>query len=311
MSMHCFITGISGFIGSATAKKLLANGHTVSGLTSDKSRIESLHKQGFKPVLGDISQPQQWTQHIRDADAIIHLATLPIPSRPGMRYVRNLVKVQRSVTSQMLAALSPNCKAFIYTSGASVYGSQQGIHEETAMLDPCRIAEPYAAGEQLAINAFHEKGIPAMVLRPAGVYGFGGVFGRFWSGPMLKGKRTGIPGDGKQLFSFIHIEDCAGVFVRCVENPMPGEIFNISDDEPVPLGIMIRMCAAGLNAPKPFNIPSFLFNMMAGPIVGELLLRNKTVNNRKMKEVLKAELRYPTYRDGIMALAKEAQIAPS
>lgn len=307
--MHCFITGVTGFIGSATARKLLENGHTVSGLTRDKSNMDTLKTKGINPVFGDIRQPKQWKDFIREADVVIHLATLPIPARPGMRYVRDLIQVQQSVTTQMLDVLSPDCKAFIYTSGASVYGNQPGLLEETAPLKPCRIAEPYVAGEQLALTAFQEKGIPAMVLRPAGVYGFGGVFGRFWSGPMKKGKRTGIPGTGKQLFSFVHIEDCANAFVRCVENPMPGEIFNIADNEPVPLGVMIRSFAEAMNAPAPFTIPSFLFNLMAGPIVGELLLHNKTVNNRKMKELLKAELKYPTYREGISSLSRKVQIA--
>ncbi len=307
--MHCFITGVSGFIGSATAKQLLARGHTVSGLTSDSAKLEELHERGIKPVLGDLRQPLQWTSHVRNADAVIHLATLPIPARPGSRYVRDVKEVQQSVTGQMLAALSPDCKAFIYTSGASVYGSRPGIPNETTPLDPCRIATPYAAGEQLALQAYQEKGSPVMVLRPAGVYGFGGMFGRFWAGPMKQGKRTGIPGNGKQLFSFVQIEDCASVFVQCVERPLAGEIFNISDDEPVPLGVMIRSFASAMNAPAPFNIPSFLFNMMAGAIVGELLLNNKTASNHKMKEMLKAELKYPTYRDGISALAKEVRAA--
>ena len=306
--MQCFITGISGFIGSATARQLLAHGHNVSGLTSDKSKMEKLRTWGIKPVFGDIRHPEQWKEHVRIADAVIHLATLPIPSRPGKRYVSELIQIQESVTGQMFAALSSNCKVFIYTSGASVYGSQKGIHDETTPLNPCRIALTYASGEQLAMNAFQEKGIPAMVLRPAGVYGFGGVFGRFWSGPMLKGKRTGIPGSGKQLFSFIHIEDCASAFVRCVENPHPGEIINIADNEPVPLGAVIRTFAKAMKAPEPFNIPSFLFNLMAGTIVGELLLNDKSVSNRKMIEILKTELKYPTYREGITALAKEFQI---
>jgi nucleoside-diphosphate-sugar epimerase len=140
-----------------------------------------------------------------------------------------------------------------------VYGSRPGVHDESAKLEPCRIAQPYAAGERLVLNAAHEKGIPGIVLRPAGVYGFGGVFGRFWSNPMVAGKRTGIPGDGKQLFSFIHIEDCARAFVRCVENPIPGEVFNVADNEPIPLGFMIRSCAEALKAPMPFKIPAFLF----------------------------------------------------
>ena len=300
--MRCFITGVSGFIGSAVAGQLLAKGHTISGLTSDKTKWEILVNTGIKPILGDIRQPQQWVDHLRDVEAVLHLAKLPIPSRPGSRYVRELLEVQKSTTGRMLEAVSDRCKAFVYTSGASVYGSRPGVHEESAKLDPCRIAQPYAAGEQMVLHAAREKGIPGIVIRPAGVYGFGGVFGRFWARPMMAGKRTGIPGNGKQLFSFVHIDDCARAFVRCIEDPMPGEIFNVADNEPVPLGTMIRALALALKAPAPFNIPPFLFKLMAGPIVGELLLHHKSAGNRKMIEQLKVELQYPTYREGIPEL---------
>jgi nucleoside-diphosphate-sugar epimerase len=305
--MHCFITGVSGFIGSAVAEQLLTNGHSVSGLTSDKSKCESLVASGINPVLGDIRKPMEWVNYLRDAEAVIHLATLPIPSRPGSRYVKELLEIQKLTTKSMLNAVSETCKAFVYTSGISVYGAQSGLHDESAKLDPCRIAQPYAAGEQIVLQAVSEKGTPGIILRPAGVYGFGGVFGRFWSQPMLAGKRAGIPGNGKQLFSFVHIEDCARAFVRSIEDPIPGEIFNIADNEPVPLGTMIRSCAEALKAPAPFSIPPFLFNLMAGSVVGELLLYNKTVSNRKMIEQLKVDIKYPTYKEGIAAMANEAR----
>jgi nucleoside-diphosphate-sugar epimerase len=305
--MRCFITGVSGFIGSAVAEQLLAKGHTVSGLTSDKTKWEALATTGIKPLLGDIRQPQHWVNHLRDVEAVIHLATLPIPTRPGSRYVRELLEVQKLTTGSMLEAVFDTCKAFIYTSGISVYGARPGVHDESAKLDPCRIAQPYAAGEQMVLQAVREKGIPGIILRPAGVYGFGGVFGRFWSQPMLAGKRTGIPGNGKQMFSFVHVEDCARAFVRCIEDPIPGEIFNVADDEPIPLGTMIRSCSEVLKAPAPFNIPPFLFKLMAGSVVGELLLYNKTASNRKMIEQLKVDLKYPTFMEGIAAMENKAR----
>ncbi len=309
--MRIFITGAGGFIGFATARQLLARGHTVSGLTSRESGKKTLREAGINPVLGDLRQPQHWIRHVQDADAVIHLATLSIPGRPGNKYVRELTKVQQAVTTQMLEALSPDCKAFIYTSGISVYGNRPGIHNEAIAPDPCRIARPYVAGEQIVLKAFEQGACPAMILRPAGVYGFGGVFGRFWSGPILKDKRTIVPGHGKQLFSFIHIEDCARAFVQCVENPMPGEIFNIADNEPVPLGVMIRSFAKTLNAPGPLNMPSVLFNLLAGSVVGELLLNNKVADNQKMKNLLHVELKYPDYRAGIAALASQVNAVPS
>lgn len=219
--------------------------------------------------------------------------------------------MQGSVTSALVDAASEGLAAFVYTSGASVYGASATPATEDTPLDPCRIAEPYAAGERLVLRGATERGLPAMVLRPGAAYGFGGVFGRFWAGPMAAGKRVGIPGDGHQRFSFIHIDDCARAFVHAVEHPLPGEACNVADDEPVALGDMIRATAQALGAPRPFNIPAPLFKAVAGGIVGELLLRDKTASNHKMTEQLGVQLRYPTHRDGVAALTLDTKSAPA
>jgi 2-alkyl-3-oxoalkanoate reductase len=88
---------------------------------------------------------------------------------------------------------------------------------------------------------------------------------------------------------------------------MPGEVFNIADDQPVPLGVMLHAFADALRAPRPRSIPAPLFTALAGTVVGELLLQDKAISNRKMHEQLGVELRYPTYEDGIADLAHHAQ----
>lgn len=302
--MHCFITGVSGFIGFVTAKQLLARGHEVSGLTSSKTKINTLKTAGIKPVLGDMHHPHEWIDAVRNADAVIHLATLPIPSRPGRRYVQNLLQSQENTLSSLLDSLSGSCKTFICTSAVSVYGSGSDEKKEDTPINPYLIAQPFALGERLVMEANAEKGISGMVLRLGGVYGQGGVFGKFWAGPMQAGKRAGIPGNGKQLFSFVHIDDCVQAYVQCVENPTPGEIYNVVDNESAPLGEVIKALAREMEVPYPFNIPSFLFKMVAGPLVAELLLNDKVASNRKMVEQLGIKLQYPTWREGIPALAR-------
>jgi 2-alkyl-3-oxoalkanoate reductase len=304
--MRCFVTGASGFIGSATASQLVARGHEVVGLTSSSARAEVLRIAGIQPIVGDLRRPEAWVAAVREAAAVIHLATLPVPARPGGRYVRDLTHAHETAVSHMLEALSSACQAFVYTSGASVYGIGSETKTEAAPLKPYRIAEPYAAGERLVLAAVRDVGVPGMVLRPGGVYGLGGVFARFWAGPMVAGRRAAIPGTGAQRFSFVHIDDCVQAYVRCVENPMPGEIFNVTDDEPVPLGTMIRALAEELGAPRPCRIPSSLFRLVAGPLIAELLLNDKAMSNRKMVERLGVALRFPTYRQGIPALARSA-----
>jgi 2-alkyl-3-oxoalkanoate reductase len=302
--MRCFVTGATGFIGSATTRELVARGHTVVGLTSDPAKVDALVAAGVEPVVGDLRRPDAWLDHVRGAEAIVHLASLPIPARPGTRYVKDLLQVQELVVERLLDAASGRCTAFVYASAASVYRPSPTPSTEQTPIDPCRIGQPFAAGERRVLRAAAERGIPGVVLRSAGVYGFGGVFGRFWAQPMAAGKRTGIPGSGRQLWSFVHIDDCARAFVHAVENPMPGEVFNVADDEPVPLGVMIHAFADALRAPRPRSLPAPLFTALAGTVVGELLLGDKAISNRKMREQLGVELRYPTYEDGIADLAR-------
>jgi 2-alkyl-3-oxoalkanoate reductase len=305
--MRCFLTGVTGFIGSATAKRLIAKGHEVSGLTSSAGKADELAATGIHPVVGDLRRPQEWLGAVRDAEVVVHLATFPIPRRPGARYMRSLVQAQESAVAAMLDAVSPRCKAFVYTSGMTVYGAGATKRSESGELRPYRIARAYAAGERLVLAANEARGVPGIVLRPAGVYGMGGIFGRFWAGPIAAGRRAGFPGDGARMFSFVHVDDCAEAYVRCVEDPVPGQVFNIADDEPVAIGDLIRALAGAMGAPRPFGIPAPVFRLVAGPLVAEMLLNDNVVSNRKMVERLGVTLSYPTYREGVAALAATAR----
>ncbi|HMQ08877.1 MAG TPA: NAD(P)-dependent oxidoreductase [Saprospiraceae bacterium] len=302
--MRCFITGVSGFIGFATAKQLITHGHEVTGLTSSKSHFDPLKAAGIKPVLGDMRHPHEWIDAAHSAEAVIHLATLPLPSRPGMRYVKRLLTAQELILTAMLDTVSDSFKSFVCTSAVSIYGFGSDEKTEETPISPYRIAQPFALCEKLVQRAVKDKGLPGMILRLGGVYGNGGVFGKFWTEPMLKGKRAGIPGNGKQLFSFVHIDDCVQAFVRCVEDPIPGGVFNIVDNDPAPVGKVIQSLANEMKSPRPFHIPSFMFRLAAGPLVSELLLNDKVANNKKMVGQLGVKLKYPTYREGIPALAR-------
>lgn len=300
--MRCFITGATGFLGSAVAGRLRKTGYEITGLTSSPGKIGLLKERGIQPVLGDMSQPEEWTPAVRSAEVIIHTATIPPPARPGTRYMRRLLSAQRNAVTGLLNG-ADSCKVFVYTSGMTVYGSGPEVQTETEEIDPVRLADPYVLGEELVMEAFRNRGIPAMILRPAGIYGDGGVFGRYWTTPIKRGNRAPYPGNGTQVKSFVSIDDCARAYVRAVENPMPGEVINVADDRPVAFGTLIPSLAEEMDAPRPFGIPAPIFRIIAGRILAEMLLTDMLVSNQKMKEKLGVSLKYPTYREGIPALA--------
>jgi len=302
--MQCFITGATGFIGSAIGEKLLERGYEVTGLTSSPGKIGSLEKKGIRPVLGDMNNPEEWSPAVRNADVIIHTATIPPPVRPGKRYMAKLLSAQRTTVSHLLKEVQ-SCEVFVYTSGMTVYGAGPALKSESSAINPVELARPYVLGEQLVMEAYRERDVPGMILRPAGVYGDGGVFGRYWTEPMKNGKRAPYPGNGEQVKSFISVEDCAQAYVTAVENPMPGQVINIADDEPVAFNTLIPFLAERIEAPNPPGIPAPLFRILAGRILAEMLLTDMRISNRKMKEELGVTLNYPTYREGISALAGE------
>lgn len=301
--MQCFITGATGFIGSAITSKLLDKNYEVKGLTHSPDKVEQLERKGVEPVVGDMNEPDRWISSVKGADAIIHTASIPVPGRPGKKYLKRLAHAQRTVVRHLIDAAS-QCSAFVYTSGKTVYGEGKELKTEQSKLNPVRLAKPYLVGEHLVQKAVKKRGLPGMILRPAGVYGDGGIFAKHWTDPASKGKRTTYPGNGKQLRSFVSQEDCAQAFVKCVENPMPGEIFNIADDEPMQFREIVRYVASEFDAPKPLGIPSFIFRLVGGKILAEMLLTDMTISNKKMKEQLGVKLKYPTYREGITAMAK-------
>lgn len=300
--MNCFISGATGFIGSAVTEQLLEKNHEIAGLTHSPEKTQPLRKKGVQPVVGDMREPEQWISAVHEAEAIIHTATLPVPSRPNKQYLNNLRQAQETAVNSLIEA-ARSCRLFIYTSGLTVYGTGNEPKTEQSEIDPVELARPYVVGERLLMEAYEKKEFPVMILRPAGVYGDGGIFAKYWTTPISRGKRASYPGNGKQVKSFISVDDCARAYVKCIENPMPGEVFNLADDEPVAFGTIIRYLADKMEAPTPFGIPAPIFRLLGGKILGEMLLTDMVISNEKMKNQLDVDLRYPTCREGISALA--------
>jgi len=69
--MKIFLTGATGFVGSAVMKRLLAAGHIVKGLVQDARRAELVDKAGGIAVVGDLLAPAPWSESVKDCDIVI------------------------------------------------------------------------------------------------------------------------------------------------------------------------------------------------------------------------------------------------
>lgn len=185
-----------------------------------------------------------------------------------------------------------------YLSTTAVYGDHQGgwVDEDTPLTPATRrgAERVRAEAEWRALADAH--GLPLHIFRLAGIYGPGrGPFAKLRAG---QARRIVKPG---QVFSRTHVEDIAQVLLASLNQPRPGAVYNICDDDPVPPEVVIAHAAklAGLPLPPVEDYQTAPMTPMARSFYAE----SKRVSNQRIKTELGLRLRYPDYRAGLAALA--------
>ena len=124
--MKIFVTGGSGFIGSAICKQLVSQGHEVTGLVRRKSKADIVERTGATAVVGDLLEADSWTVPLRDADLIISASQ---PVRHGEKVSLSEARRRSYYHGQMvgnlfLAAEGSGAKGVIVTYGVQGFGNR-------------------------------------------------------------------------------------------------------------------------------------------------------------------------------------------
>jgi uncharacterized protein YbjT (DUF2867 family) len=117
--MRIFLTGATGYIGTAVVPELIAAGHTVLGLARTDEGARGLAAQGVEPHLGALADHESLIAGARACDGVIHLAFI----HDFSRFAEN-TEIERVAVEAMLEALEGSGKPFIATSGLA--GLAQG-----------------------------------------------------------------------------------------------------------------------------------------------------------------------------------------
>ncbi len=189
-------------------------------------------------------------------------------------------------------------RAIVYLSTVGVYGDHDGawVDEESA----ARTASARGRARLTAENAWRALGrtinAPVHILRLAGIYGPG----RNALVKMRDGRTQSVVKPG-QVFNRIHVADIAQAIGLAFGAAGQGEIWNVVDDEPAPPQDVAAYAAKLLNLPPPQEVPFDGADMtpMARSFYGD----NRRVSNAKLKRALGFAPIYPTYREGLRALA--------
>lgn len=187
----------------------------------------------------------------------------------------------------------------VYLSTLGVYGDAAGGWvDETTPVDPAASrgeARVAAETEWLALSTAARR---VFVLRLAGIYGPG----RNAIANLRDGTARRIVKHG-QVFNRIHVEDIARAIAACMSTDHAGGLFNVCDDEPAPPQDVVTRAAEIIGIAPPPEIP---FEQASfSPMAASFWTSSKRVSNRKLRQELGVELAYPTYREGLAALALE------
>ncbi len=168
------VTGATGFIGGAVARRLAAEGCAVRALARRNSDTAALAAAGIELRYGDITDAASVRAAAEGADAIVHCAALASDWGPWNTFVRINTDGARNVFD---AALQAGVKRVVHFSTADVFG----IFNDGRVIDDSfplkKSGFPYTdtkvEAEEIAFSYARERGLPVVVLRPAWVYGPG------------------------------------------------------------------------------------------------------------------------------------------
>src|SRR5438477_4093097 len=220
--MKVFVTGGTGYIGSAVCLRLKKAGHDVQALVRDKAKGAQLQSPGVKLVEGDLANPAGYAAAAYGVQAFVHCAQDHGPKsveldRKTILNARELLHGKGGAT-------------FIYTSGIWVLGDTAGVSfDDSHPTNPAKLVAWRPAHEQLALEMAKE-GIRAVVIRPGIVYGGarGGIPGSFFATTLKQGAAQTV-GEGANHWPLVHVDDLAELYVRLVERAPAGSIFHGTD----------------------------------------------------------------------------------
>ena len=283
MTGRLFIFGV-GFSGLEIARLARAGGWTVAGTVTTAEKAGRIAAEGIETHLFDGTKP------------------LPEGALAGATHVLNSAPPQPAGDPVLLCCARQLREArwLGYLSTTGVYGDTGGDWvDETAPTHP---QQPRSIARLAAERAWQALGLDAGavvdIFRLPGIYGPG----RSALDQVREGRARRIDKPG-QCFSRIHVADIAATVMAAITKPSPGGIYNVADDLPAPSQDIVAYACELLGVPAPPLIPWEQAAASLGPMARSFYSESRRARNDRIKQVLGVRLRFPTYREGLQAIA--------
>ncbi|GHO49343.1 SDR family oxidoreductase [Ktedonospora formicarum] len=245
--MRVFVTGATGFIGSALVQELIEAGHQVLGLARSDAAVEKLFAAGAEVQHGSLDDLDSLRSGAAASDGVIHLAFIHDFSN-----YQHAAQTDLRAVETIGAVLEGSGKPFVITSGTLMLTfflslGRFGTEEDVA---DAGVVAPRVVSENAAI-ALAKRGVRSSVVRLSpSVHGEGdkGFVSTLINVARTKGA-SGYIGDGSNRWPAVHRLDAARLFRLALEKAPAGSVLHGVADESVPFRSIAEIIGQHLNLP--------------------------------------------------------------
>ncbi|MGZ3950389.1 MAG: TIGR01777 family oxidoreductase [Flavisolibacter sp.] len=302
------ITGGTGMIGNALTRVLVGRGYDVIILSRAKRRSERAH---VSYAVWDLKNQVIDPEVVGEADYVVHLAGANVGEKRWTEQRKKEIVESRVKSGTLLVKAfkeTPNkLKAVISASAMGYYGPDQQIPNSHPFVESDPPFDDFLATTvvqwERSIEPVRELGKRLVLLRTGIVLSNeGGAYPEFKK-PLRFGVAS-VLGTGKQIVSWIHIDDLVRMYIEAIENERWSGVYNSVSPNPVNNETLVGEIARqtkGLHVTA--KVPSFILKAMLGEMSIEVL-KSTTVSSRKAEEEGFRCL-YPQISDAVKALNQD------
>ena len=268
--MRIFVTGASGWIGSAVVPELIGAGHQVLGLARSDAAARAVAGLGAEVLRGDLNDTGVLRTGTLNSDGVVHLAFV-VPS-----VTEAATRTDAAAIDAFVGALAGSGKPLVI-SGATLVTPGRPSTERDELI----AAGPIAARitNMRAALAAADKGVRScLVMLPRSVHGQGerhGFIPQLIAAARARGV-VGYVGDGSTRWPAVHVKDAARLYRLALEQAPAGSVLNAVGDEGVPTREIAEALGRHLNLPAA-SLPAEEFAGMFGFLLSTDMPASSTI----------------------------------
>ena len=242
--MRVFVTGATGFVGTAVVNELIDAGHSVLGLARSDEGAERLAAVGAEVHRGSIDDLPSLRRGVAHADGVIHMAF----NHDFSTYAANC-EADRRVIAALGAELAGTNRPLLVTTGMTLLGNRGGVGTEEDAPVPSSAGVPRSASEEAAM-ALAQQGVHACVVRLPQVHDpfKQGLITYLIALAREKGVSAYL-GEGANRWPAVHVLDAACLYRLVLEQGQAGARYHAVGEEGVALRAVAESIGRGLNLP--------------------------------------------------------------